>query len=90
MMRLPTAQAAIAALLLCAALGAARAEQPYDPATAEEQLSARALTERRQRMIDYCERNHGDEVDCERETDVELRAEGLLSGVRVIRLRPAP
>jgi hypothetical protein len=82
-MRLPAAQAAIAALLLCAAFGAAAAEQLSD-----EQLAAQALAERRQEMIDECVQNHGSELDCKRETDTELRAEGLLSGARVIRLRP--
>jgi len=93
----------IAALLLCAVFGAARAQPAYEPpATAaaadplsflrererEEQAAARALAERRQQMIDECEENHGSEIDCERETDTELRAEGLQSGARVIHLRP--
>jgi hypothetical protein len=81
-MRLPTVLAAL--LLLCAVCGAARAEQP-----SEEQLAARALAERRQTMIDDCVRNHGSEIDCKRETDTELRAEGLQWGARVIHLRPA-
>ena len=94
----------IAVLLLCAVFGAARAQQAYEPpATAaaadpfsslrdrepEEQAAARALAERRQQMIDECEENHGSEIDCERETDTELRAEALQSGGRVIHLRPA-
>ena len=53
----------------------------------EEQAAARALAERRRRMIDDCERNRG--TDCEREVDTELRAEALQRGGRVIRLRPA-
>jgi hypothetical protein len=53
----------------------------------EEQAAARALAERRQEMIDDCEQNHG--IDCEREVDTELRAEGLQWGARVIRIRPA-
>ena len=69
----------IAALLLCAVFGAARAQQAYEPPDAAE---------RRQRMIDECEENHGSEVDCKREVDTELRAEGWQSGARVIRLRP--
>jgi len=96
--------AAIAALLVCAVFGTARAEQPYEPrATAgaavlmpsqqdedrEEQAAARALAERRQEMIDDCEQNHGSEIDCAREVDTELRAEGLQSGARVVHLRPA-
>src|SRR6267378_4568280 len=83
---------AIAALLLCAVFGAARATQLYDPPATEgaavlipslseereEQAAARALAERRQKMIDDCEQNFGTESDCEREVDTELRAEGLL------------
>ena len=96
---------AATALLLLAAVGAARAEQPYGPpatATAdaavpisiseearEEEAAARALAERRRKMIEDCEQNFGSEIDCTRETDTELRAEGLQSGVRVIHLRPA-
>ena len=94
---------AATALLLLAAVGAARAEQPYGPpATAdaavpisiseearEEQAATRALAERRRKMIEDCEQNFGSEIDCTRETDTELRAEGLQSGVRVIHLRPA-
>ena len=95
---------AIAALLLCAVFGAARATLLYDPPATkgaavlipslsdeerEEQDAARALAERRQKMIDDCEQNFGTESDCEREVDTELRAEGLLQwGVRVIHLRP--
>jgi hypothetical protein len=98
----------IAALLLCAVFGAARAQQAYEPpaaAAAEDALSAdrdsalrerereaqaaeRALAERRQRMIDECEQNHGSEIDCKREVDTELRAEGLQSGGHVIHLSP--
>ena len=94
----------IAALLLCAAFGAARAQEAYEPpATAaavdpfspprylerEEQAAARALAQRRQQMIDECEQNHGSEIDCKREVDTELRAEGLQPGARIIHLRPA-
>ena len=98
------ARAAIAALLLCAVFGVARATLLYDPPAPEsaavqipslsdeereEQDAARALAERRQKMIDDCEQNFGTESDCEREVDTELRAEGLLQwGVRVIHLRP--
>src|SRR5258705_11900041 len=96
---------AIAALLLCGVFGAARATLLYDPPAAEgaavlipslsdeereEQAAARALAERRQKMIDDCEQNFGTESDCEREVDVELRAEGLLQGaIRGIHLSPA-
>ena len=78
------ARAALAALLLFAVFTVARAQQVYEPP--EEQAAARALAERRQKMIDDCEQNFG--TDCEREVDTELRAEGLQSGARVIRLRP--
>jgi len=49
--------------------------------------SARAdqLDERRQQMIEDCVENHG--IDCEREVDTELRAEGLQFGARVIRIK---
>jgi hypothetical protein len=91
-----------AALLLCAVFGAARAEQLYEPPPGadavvlvpslreqqREQAADRALAERRQKMIEECEQNHGSEMDCEREADTELRAEGLQSGVRAIRIRP--
>ena len=94
---------AATALLLVAAFSAARAEQPYGPPAIadaavpiriseearEEDAAARALAERRQKMIEDCEQNLGSEIDCTRETDTELRAEGLRSGVRVIHLRPA-
>jgi hypothetical protein len=39
-------------------------------------------------MIDECEQNHGSEIDCKREVDTELRAEGLQSGGHVIHLSP--
>jgi hypothetical protein len=54
----------------------------------EEQDAARPLAERRERMIEECEDNHGSEIDCQREVDTELRAEGLQSGARVIHLSP--
>ena len=92
----------IAALLLCAFIGTVRAQESYAPplvtmeppaaASAERDRQddeARALAERREQMIDDCEQNHGGEVDCERETDTELRAEGMRLGARVIHLRPA-
>jgi hypothetical protein len=93
---------AATALLLLAAVGAARAEQPYGPPASadaavrisiseearEEEAAARALAERRRKMIKDCEQNLGTEIDCARETDTELGAEGLQSGVRVIHLRP--
>jgi hypothetical protein len=94
------ARAAIAALLLCAVFGPARAQQLHEPPVMaaaaaplladeerEGQAAARALAERRQKMIDDCEQYN--KVDCERQVDTELRAEGLQSGARVIHLRPA-
>ena len=54
----------------------------------DQSAEARALAERRQHMIEECIANHGSEVDCVRETDTELRAEGLLGGVRLVHLRP--
>ena len=94
----------ITALLFCAAFGVAHAE-PLDVTSAAsdavvvipspsaeeraEQAVARALAERRQKMIDDCEQSHGSEIDCEREMDTELRAEGLQWGRRVIHLRSA-
>jgi hypothetical protein len=83
------ARAAMAALLLCAVFTAAQAQQLYEPPATEDQAAARALAERRQRMIDECEQNFGSEMDCTREVDTELRAEALQSGGRVIHLRPA-
>jgi hypothetical protein len=92
-------RAAIVTLTLCAAFGTARAEHVYQlpsgaviviPSVSDderEEQAARALAERRQEMIDDCERNRG--TECEREVDTELRAEALQSGGRVIRLRPA-
>jgi len=79
----------VGTLLLCAVFGAAQAQQLYQPPAAEEQAAARALAERRQKMIDDCEQTFGSEMDCTREVDTELRAEALQSGGRVIHLRPA-
>ena len=86
--------------LAAAVAGAARAQEsepppaPMDapslsPAERDRLDDQRVFAERRQRMLDDCEQNHGSEADCERETDTELRAEGLQSGARVIHLRPA-
>ena len=83
------ARAAMAALLLCAVFTTAQAQQLYEPPATEEQAAARALAERRQKMIDDCQQNFGSEIDCTREVDTELRAEALQSGGRVIHLRPA-
>jgi len=90
----------IAALLACAFIGTVRAQESAPPPATDPAPSAaerdtqddaqRALADRREQMIDECEQNHGSEVDCVRETDTELRAEGLQAGARVIHLRPAP
>jgi hypothetical protein len=94
---------AATAVLLLAAVGAARAEQPYGPpATAdaavpiriseearEVEAAARALAERRRKMIKDCEQNLGSEIDCARETDTELGAESLQWGEHTIHVRPA-
>ena|SRR5258706_16123313 len=94
---------AISILALAACFGEARAQEldePPAPAAAavpiaslgdeqrDQQAADRALAERRQRMIDDCEQNHGSEIDCGREVETELRAEGLQSGSRVIHVRP--
>ena len=98
-----SAYLAIPLVALCACLGAARAQQLDQPpategaavlvpafsaAEREEQAAARALAERRQKMIEECQQNFGSEIDCTREVDTELRAEVLQSGGRVIHLRP--
>jgi hypothetical protein len=94
------AQAAIAALLLCAMCGAARAklhdESPATAAAADlvplrfdeeraDEAAARALEQRRQAMIEDCEQNNG--IDCAREVDTELGAELLQGTGGVIHLR---
>ena len=94
---------AILLLALSACFGTARAEQAYEPPSTaaaeipdpaleeqerEDQLAAQALAERRQDMIHECMDNHGSEIDCTRETDTELRAEGLPWRNRVIRAGP--
>ena len=84
-----SAYLAIPLLALSACFGVARAQQLDEPPATEEQAAARALAERRQKMIDDCEQNFGSEADCTREVDTELRAEALQSGGRVIHLRPA-
>src|SRR5260370_39011430 len=88
------ARAAIAALLLCTVFGEARATQLYDPPATEgaavliptlreeereQKDAARALAQRRQKMLDHCEQNLGS--GCEREGDTHLRAEEMLQWV---------
>jgi len=55
----------------------------------QDQLQAlmQARAQRREQMLRDCQRNNG--VDCEREVDTELRAEGLQAG-GVIRTVPPP
>src|SRR4029450_7365907 len=69
-------RAAIAALMLCAVVGAARAQQLYETPAAANATAARDLAEFRLEMIEDCQQNNG--TDCEREVDTALRAEGLL------------
>ena len=79
----------IVPLALCALIATAHAEhlilRPSPEQESREQADARALAERRQKMIEECEQNHGSPEDCRREVDTELRAEGLQSRRRVIR-----
>ena len=83
--------------LAAAMVGAAQAQEQFTPAgipgaslpDPQRQARESALAERRQSMIDECEQGHGTEIDCMRETDTELRAEGLQRGGLVIHLRPA-
>ena len=89
-----------AALLLCAFAVTVRAQERQAQAEAmagpsvsaegrDARADERALAKRRQKMIDECEQNHGSEIDCTRETDTELRAEGLRWGGYIVHLRPA-
>ncbi len=80
--------AAVMSGLLLGALAPANAatHDAAPGATMSDQAAIRALAERRQKMIERCERDHG--VDCEREVDTELRAEALPSGAWLIRLEP--
>jgi hypothetical protein len=41
----------------------------------DQQQASKAYAERRQKMIEDCEQNHG--VDCERQVDTELGAEAI-------------
>src|SRR5229473_4236032 len=71
--------AAVMSGLLLGALAPASAstDDAAPAATTAEQAVARALAKRRQHMIEHCEAGHGSEIDCKREVDTELRAEGL-------------
>jgi hypothetical protein len=62
--------------------------EPSPSEDPEEEAAAQAYAERRQRMMEDCERNNG--TECEREVDTELGAEAIQSSGRVIHLmRPA-
>jgi hypothetical protein len=53
----------------------------------QEQMQAQAAAQRRELLIQDCERNNG--VECDREVDTQLRAEGIQEGRGVIRtVRP--
>ena len=79
--------AVMSGLLLGALAPASAATDNAAPgATRSDHAAVRALSERRQKMIERCAREHG--VDCEREVDTELRAESLPSGSWLIRLEP--
>jgi len=78
---------------LCAALFAvshAHAQQselttvPNPPV--QNEATAQAYAERRQKMIEDCEQNNG--IDCKREVDTELRAEAIQRGGHVIHRMP--
>jgi hypothetical protein len=55
-------------------------------AAVQEQMRAQAAAQRRDQLIQECERNNG--VECDREVDTELRAEGIQEGRGVIRTVP--
>jgi hypothetical protein len=48
----------------------------------QDEAATQADAERRQKMIEDCEQNHG--VDCERQVDTELGAEAIQRGGHVI------
>ena len=54
----------------------------------QERMRALAASQRREQLIQDCERNNG--VECDREVDTQLRAEGIQEGRRVIRTVPPP
>ena len=66
---------AVAGLLLVVSLGAAAAasDDPKD----QDATAARALAERRQNMIDACERNRGTKEECAKQVETELEAERI-------------
>jgi hypothetical protein len=60
---------------------------PEDTAIQNE-VEAQTRAQRRERRLRDCQRNNG--VECEREVDTELRAEGVQEGRGVIRTVPPP
>ena len=61
-------------LLLGAGLGAAQAASD-DANQVQDADKARALAEKRQKMMDYCMGNRGSKEDCEKEVNSELAAQ---------------
>ena len=61
-------------LVLGAGLGAAQAASD-DAKQAQDADKARALAEKRQKMMDYCMGNRGSKEDCEKQVDTELAAQ---------------
>jgi hypothetical protein len=60
--------------------------EPAPVENQQDEADAQADTERRQKMIEDCEQNHG--VDCERQVDTELGAEAIQRGGHVIHQMP--
>jgi hypothetical protein len=57
-----------------------------DDAALQQRINTQAREQRREQRIQDCLRNNG--VDCDREVDTELRAEGIQEGRGVIRTVP--
>ena len=57
-----------------------------DDLVAQERMRALAASQRREQLMQDCERNNG--VECDREVDTQLRAEGIQEGRGVIRTVP--
>jgi hypothetical protein len=57
-----------------------------DDAAVQQRINAQARTQHREQRVQECLRNNG--VDCDREVDTELRAEGIQAGRGVIRTVP--
>src|SRR3954470_15019542 len=54
----------------------------------QEQMRVLAAEQRREQLLQDCARNNG--VECDREVDTQLRAEGIQEGRGVIRTVPPP